>query len=137
MSPSDGDASDPKSPYEIGARGEKYLIDYLRARGHTVEALGHGATFDLQVDGTLAEVKASRSQAQIVGLTEAQIRVLEEGTEARIYLVSHLLKAPDGVGVEVIDAQELLRETEPNVYRTFEWRRTQLAPLARPLEADD
>lgn len=123
---------EPTTPYQIGAQGEAWLIRHLRERGHEVEDLGHGATFDLRVDGTRAEVKASRTRPGHVRLTEAQWQAVQEGEDVRIYLVHHLAGDPDGVAVEVIAGHDLLNES-PNVVCSYEWGRSQLDRLAEPL----
>lgn len=124
---------DPQTPYEIGRAGEEYLVAYLRDRGHEVEDLGHGATFDLRVDGTLADVKSSRGRPGLLQLTEAQVEAIRAGTEVVIYLVTHLADGPPATRVQVIDGTELLR-AGPVVYRTYEWGRTKLDALAEELE---
>jgi hypothetical protein len=112
--------------YEIGARGERLLAEYLTARGRVV-APSDRKTFDLIVDGRYAEVKTSDgpyAKLGFIGLTAAQYRALRDGTAFSVFVVCNA-KNPEQLEVLEFDAIELLKE-EPKVECTYYWYRKHL-----------
>jgi hypothetical protein len=112
--------------YKTGSDGEQSLSRYLTARGRSVRP-SDIKTFDLVVDGVYAEVKSSKgpySKLGFIGLTDNQLRALQDGTDFTLFLVCNLAK-PDDLEVIEIRGQDLRREPHKTECHHY-WYRPQL-----------
>ena len=112
--------------FDRGNHGEQRLAEYLRSSGRVVTRSDR-KTFDLIVDGRYAEVKSSArpyGQLQFIGLSDNQMRALQDGEDFILFLVCNVSVPGDEEVIE-IDSRMLLSES-PTVACTHYWYRPQL-----------
>jgi hypothetical protein len=119
-------------PYSTGSTGERLLAQYLAASGRVVRP-SDTKTFDLVVDGSYAEVKASDgpySALGFIGLTDNQFKALKAGVQFNLFIVCNVAH-PDNLEVIEIPSSRLRTES-PRVECTYYWYRSQLDKLRDP-----
>ncbi len=106
-------------PHKIEEQGIQVLTDFLKKRGRHVERIKK--TFDIRVDGKLAEVKTTRQKIEklgFVGFTKNQFEAGQKGEEFDVYFVSSL--SEDRPGIFKMTSRELL-EIEPTIITHYEY----------------
>lgn len=118
----------------IEKRGIGLLREHLEAAGRVVTP-SPDKTFDLVVDGRLAEVKCKNApyrQMDFIGLTENQYRALKDGVNFLMFLVCGV-GDPASVEIFEFESARLLR-SEPKVECTYYWYRTALNDVVGELD---
>lgn len=117
-------------PHAIEETGINCLIDHLRKAGHTVKRR-HG-TFDLEVDGQLAEVKAKDKvfgKIDFISLTDKQYQAAQT-QDFEAYIVC----GAQGVTPEFyqVRAQALLAK-KARIVTSYEYDLSSLRDIVEPI----